>query len=317
MFSGCIDGHLHNSFNGFDTKSLLEHLDRSGSYVGWILSWEEEAPEVPMLYQNVGLKDVLRCCRLYPKKFQPFYAPDPLSPSAIEDFSKAVDRGIKGCGELKSVVTWDDVRVERLLELVSQEHMPLIFHMEKANTVCLPRSDGLFARLLVKLVKRNNYQYEYEHTKRQSFVQAVLRRYIFTVRTSGYMRGFRSLERRLKEFDRIGFIGHGPLFWQGVSDDWDRVEQYPSTPITNEGPSIRLLKNYSNMYADISGYSGYNALKRDIDFTKFLLNRYYKKIIFGTDNCSYGYKKLILDVVPEYKKRLCIFRNNALSLLRG
>jgi predicted TIM-barrel fold metal-dependent hydrolase len=49
------------------------------------------------------------------------------------------------------------------------------------------------------------------------------------------------------------------------------------------GKLPRLLAKYPNVYADISGHSGYNALTRDKRFGIRFVGKYYRKLLYGTD----------------------------------
>jgi predicted TIM-barrel fold metal-dependent hydrolase len=43
------------------------------------------------------------------------------------------------------------------------------------------------------------------------------------------------------------------------------------------------LAEHPNLYADISAHSGYNALTRDPGFTRGVVERHWRKLLFGTD----------------------------------
>lgn len=93
------------------------------------------------------------------------------------------------------------------------------------------------------------------------------------------------LERVLKECKKTVFIAHGPGWWRYISKDEYkyRNEIYPRGKIKGEGKLIRLLDKYPNLYAEISAESGYNAITRDKDFGLRFLERFHKKILYGTD----------------------------------
>ena len=82
-------------------------------------------------------------------------------------------------------------------------------------------------------------------------------------------------------------IGHGPGFWanMGVVNTLEEMEGYPKGAIAEEGAAVRLLRDYPNMYADLSANSGWNALTRDPDFGVDFLNELQDKLLFGTDVC--------------------------------
>ncbi|MCS6829751.1 MAG: amidohydrolase family protein [Armatimonadota bacterium] len=82
-------------------------------------------------------------------------------------------------------------------------------------------------------------------------------------------------------------IGHGPGFWAQISADATPADllSYPKGPIRDEGVVQKLLRDFPNLYADISAHSGFNALTRDPDYGARFLNEFQDKLLFGTDVC--------------------------------
>lgn len=95
------------------------------------------------------------------------------------------------------------------------------------------------------------------------------------------------LERLLMKVPDTIIIGHGPGFWADIGDGITIEEKsgYPQGPIRKEGAIPRLLREYPNLYADISAQSGYNALTRDREFGINFLNEFQDRLLFGTDVC--------------------------------
>ena len=98
--------------------------------------------------------------------------------------------------------------------------------------------------------------------------------------------GLPRLERLLREFPNVKWVGHGPHFWSAISGD-DGLQQrpYPQGPITPGGAIDRLMEQFENLYADLSGMSGYNAMTRDPAFTPGFIDRRWRRLMFGTDVC--------------------------------
>jgi len=109
--------------------------------------------------------------------------------------------------------------------------------------------------------------------------------------------GLPKLEHALKTCPETIFIGHGPTFWAEISADVpaDNRAGYPDGPIKNGGAVPRLMRQYPNLYADISANSGYTAITRDSSFGLEFLDEFQDKIFFGTDSC------LRSDVVRMYR----------------
>ena len=92
------------------------------------------------------------------------------------------------------------------------------------------------------------------------------------------------LEKVLKECHKTTFIAHGPGWWRYISGDAEKVkEYYPKDDVKEGGKVIKLLEKYPNLYGDISAYSGLNALTRDEEFGVDFINKFYKKLLYGTD----------------------------------
>lgn len=91
----------------------------------------------------------------------------------------------------------------------------------------------------------------------------------------------------LKQAPQTVIIGHGQGFWAQISADVSPSDMlgYPKGPIRLEGIVQKLLRDFSNMYADISAHSGYNALTRDPEYGVRFLNEFQDKLLFGTDVC--------------------------------
>jgi len=99
--------------------------------------------------------------------------------------------------------------------------------------------------------------------------------------------GLTGLEEVLKEFPKTIFIGHAPAFWNEIDGDLKSNpkirDSYVSGPIKKKGRLWSLFAKYSNLTADLSAGSAYNAMSRDPGVTLKFLKRFYKQIFFGTD----------------------------------
>ena len=98
--------------------------------------------------------------------------------------------------------------------------------------------------------------------------------------------GLPGLEEVLREFPKTIFIGHAPTFWNEIDDDVKapgKRNGYPKGAIINKGALWRLMETYPNLYGDFSAGSGHNALTRDPDVGAEFINKFHKKIFFGTD----------------------------------
>jgi len=132
--------------------------------------------------------------------------------------------------------------------------------------------------------------------------------------------GLPAMERVLKEFPDVNFIGHANGWWNSISGDVKELKGYPKGKVTPGGAAVRLLENYPNMYADLSANSGLNAITRDPEFGKKFLVDFSDKLMFGTDaiggtgrESHFDFYNNI-DLPEEVKAKL--FRINTRKLLK-
>ncbi len=136
--------------------------------------------------------------------------------------------------------------------------------------------------------------------------------------------GLPRLEKSLKEFPNLIFIGHSQKFWAEISADCTEENRngYPEGKVTT-GRVVELMDKYPNLHGDLSAGSGGNAIIRDPEFGIWFLEKYQDRLYFGTDICSPKNVFLLPDYLDEcvrngklsetaYNK---ICRENALRLL--
>lgn len=94
------------------------------------------------------------------------------------------------------------------------------------------------------------------------------------------------LEKMLEKYPKTIFIGHSPCFWNEIAPltDGERAG-YVRGPVKKEGTLWRLMRDYPNIYGDISAGSGHAALSRDNKCYEFIEN-FSDKLFFGTDRFS-------------------------------
>lgn len=100
--------------------------------------------------------------------------------------------------------------------------------------------------------------------------------------------GLPRLERALQQCPETIFVGHGPTFWAEVSGEVpsDARSSYPGGPVAPGGAVPRLMREYPNLWADLSAGSGHNALTRDPEFGVEFLDEFQDRLMFGTDSCK-------------------------------
>jgi putative heme-binding domain-containing protein len=136
--------------------------------------------------------------------------------------------------------------------------------------------------------------------------------------------GLPRLENVLKTYPKLVLIGHAAGFWASISGnaqmaDFGRYPRIP-TPVKPGGALDRLLKQYPNLYCDLSEPGGYAAIARDKKFGRDFIIRWADRCLFGTDYLMADQKVPHFDLLdsldlPEdvqYK----VYRGNAMRLLR-
>ena len=99
-----------------------------------------------------------------------------------------------------------------------------------------------------------------------------------------YNLGIERFDKVLEKFPRVNFIGHAQTFWANINASYtDQTVLYPKGPVTPGGITDRLLRDYPNMFGDLSAGSGLGALTRDEEHTRGFLERHQNKLMFGSD----------------------------------
>ncbi|HID06217.1 MAG TPA: hypothetical protein EYP10_03625 [Armatimonadetes bacterium] len=281
-----IDVHQHVNWHGHNVHKLIENMDAHGIDKCWLLTWEcpiEEMGDLDMRStfslhgHGLPLADVIEAARSYPDRIIPFYAPDPRKRYACDYLRQAVEMyGVRGVGELKVRMCFDNPDGIALYHVCGELGIPVLFHID----VTLPRHQPM--------------------TRWQLW----------------YCYDIDAVERALKLCPNTNFIGHGPGFWREISGDADESPQvYPKGPVVPGGKLPRLLREYPNLYADISASSGLGALQRDSEHARQFLIEFQDKVLFGRD----GFGNEHLDFLRTLELPIEVFEKityrNALKLV--
>ena len=102
-----------------------------------------------------------------------------------------------------------------------------------------------------------------------------------------YNYGFERFYKMLETYPRTTFLGHAQTWWANIDKNYqdDSSNLYPKGKVTPGGITDRYLRDYPNMYGDLSAGSGLNALTRDEEHARAFLERHQDKLIYGSD-CS-------------------------------
>lgn len=138
--------------------------------------------------------------------------------------------------------------------------------------------------------------------------------------------GLPRIEKELKKFPDLKLIGHSQPFWAEMSSDVTEAlrNDYPKGKV-KQGRLPQLMREYGNLYCDLSAGSGANALMRDRENAARFLEEFSDRVMYGCDFCAITNKhqfeldRFLDDMVSDgylsidnYKK---IVRENAIKLL--
>ena len=249
-----IDAHNHPNWLGHDVQGILANMDEQGYDQMRLLSWELPADEYDQEYQyayppegvGIPLADVLQVGREAPDRFVLGYFPYPKRPDALDRLRAAVEiHGIRVAGELKVRVLFDDPDAIELYHACGDMKLPITVHLDYP----IDRGQGRYPR--------PNYWY------------------------GGSIEAF---ERALVACPETTFIGHAPGFWAHISGD-DRFDKelYPEGPVLPDGKVPAMLREHSNLYADLAAGSALTAISRDREFGRAFLIEFQDRLLFGRD----------------------------------
>jgi len=99
--------------------------------------------------------------------------------------------------------------------------------------------------------------------------------------------GMPRLEKMLKRYPRLKIFGHSQVFWSEISADNDDTCRwsYPTGKVT-DGTIARLLREYPNLFCDLSAGSGMNALRRDPEYAARFIEEFSDRLLYGCDICA-------------------------------
>lgn len=312
-----IDAHMHVGLSGFDVPTLIRSMDEKGIDQSWLLTWEELEPPVTSLHMELGPEPLLDACAAYPDRLVPLYAPDPSRPGLGEWFRQFRERGIRGCGELKVSRRWSDPLLTPYLELVDAYRWPLIFHMEEPRMQYLREGDGFGEWILERLMNDKYNGIPRYYLTRMAASTGILKKKIRRnqVPFPGILYDFDGLEARLQQFAGIRFIAHGPDFWNHIGNETSPRYIHQKGRFREFGIIDRLLERHENLFCDISGHSGFNALKRDPGKARLFLQKHATRVLYGTDNTRLPLMELLHSMKLGEETMQRILHGNALRVM--
>ena len=283
-----IDAHNHPDWHQHNLDRFVENMNQFNIDRTWLLSWECPDDECdpnynkscPSFQAEAGPIPFSRCLSYVeraPERFILGYAPDPRRPEAIDQLDAAVSiHGVKVCGELKLRMMLDNPDALRLFRFCGEKGLPVTVHID-------------YAFGTGKKYPRPDYWY------------------------GG---GIEAFERAIQACPGTVFLGHAPGFWAHISgDDQYCVKAYPGGKVQPGGKLLSMLRQYPNLYCDLSAGSGRNAIERDIEFGKDFLLEFQDRVLYGRDYFTGKHQELLNSIgLPESVLEK-IYSGNAIKLV--
>ena len=99
--------------------------------------------------------------------------------------------------------------------------------------------------------------------------------------------GLPRLEKMLKKHKDLKILGHSQPFWAEISSDVNEANRnaFPTGKVV-EGRIARLMREYPNLYCDLSANSARNAFMRDPEYTAKFIEEFADRLLYGCDICA-------------------------------
>ena len=140
--------------------------------------------------------------------------------------------------------------------------------------------------------------------------------------------GLPRIEKMLKKHPDLKLIGHSQPFWAELGTNVTEANRnrWPTGKV-EEGRVARLMREYPNLYCDLSAGSGCNAMTRDPEYTAKFVEEFSDRILYGCDICQPATEKhlerldsfldqMVEDGMISEKSYYKIVRGNAIRLLK-
>ena len=95
--------------------------------------------------------------------------------------------------------------------------------------------------------------------------------------------GLPRLERILKTYPRLIILGHSQPFWSEIGENTEQTRNAYIKGKVKNGRLPALLREYGNLYCDLSGGSGANALMRDREHAARFIEEFSDRLLYGQD----------------------------------
>ena len=266
-----IDVHSHPSWHGHTPDRLVKNMDEMGIEKTWLLACETTVDEMNVVPNYHAVMDprglsqplwmVVEGMQRFPDRFIGGWAPDPRDRYSRAKLKAAVAlHGIRVYGELKFRMRFDNQDAIAMYRLCAELGLPVLFHLEAPE-------------YRLKQECRDVLEWPEWYGGDLSAVDTMCRLCPKTV-----------------------FIGHGPGFWREISPGAERsAKVYPKGRVKPGGGVPKIMRKQQNLYADLSGTSGWNSQARDREHAKRFITEFQDRILFGRD----GFDRRLMDLLEK------------------
>ena len=95
--------------------------------------------------------------------------------------------------------------------------------------------------------------------------------------------GLPRLERILKAHPDLIILGHSQPFWTEIGENTEEARNTYIKGKVKNGRLPELLREYGNLYCDLSATSGANALMRDREHAARFIEEFSDRLLYGQD----------------------------------
>ena len=283
-----IDIHNHPDWHGHNMDDFIANMDMYGIDKTVIMPWEAPEGEYEPHFNSVcnitgaGPISFERCLSYVeraPDRFILAYCPDPRKPDAICKLKAAVSiYKAKICAEWKLRMMLDDWDAIRMYRYCGEAELAVTVHID----------------------------YEFD------------KGVVYPRPNWWYGGGIDAFERAIARCPETIFLGHAPGFWAHISGD-DRYDKevYPKGKVVEGGQIPIMMRKYKNLYCDLSGGSGYNALSRDTEFAKSFLTEFQDRVCYGRDMFDNNHQEVINSLGLSKEILDKIYYKNAQKIIKG
>ncbi len=129
--------------------------------------------------------------------------------------------------------------------------------------------------------------------------------------------GLYRIEKMLKKHPKLKIVGHSQYFWRDISENVATEKSVYASGKVNGGRVAELLRNYPNLFCDLSAGSGFNALNRDPDHAYRFIEEFSDRLMYGTDICRAKQETKLAAWLDESYANGMITRENYVKICRG